>query len=208
MNDPHSCSIVLRKLLKQQKEHRQASYSMYQSLPTDMRLNIDDKVRIRFRKGLIRKESSVFTPLVSQEIYSITEIDKSRLPYLYKINNGQDRKYYAWNLLKIDDSMLTKITQLTKGIRPDQTGPDQTRPNDQQKRIIVQNIINETKQLRNGKKIVDPSGAMYKIQKDGSTAGEYVTKNTLLKYKELFGADILKYDEVLRTDPYYKDFIV
>ena len=200
MNDPHACSIVLRKLLRRYEAHKQASYSMYQSLPTDQRLQIDDKCRLRFRKMLIRKESSVFAPSVSKEVYTITEIDKSKLPYLYKINNGKNQLYYAWNLLKVDKDMLAKISEPIERNKNQQT---KAQP------IKVQMVVNETKQLKNGKKIPNPSGAMYKIQKENETkGGEYVTKNTLMKYKELFGDNILQYDEIFMSDPYYKNFIV
>ena len=75
-------------------------------------------------------------------------------------------------------------------------------------RLKIKGIINEMKKLRSGKLIHNSVDMMYEIQKDENGDTEFVTKNTLLEYKKLFGNNILEYDDKLTTDPYYKPFII
>ena len=191
----HTASIVLQKSLLKYKKHQVASLSVFQNLKESQKLKIQDLVRIRLPKQLIRKESAVFTPQVSEEIFTITKVDRSRLPYIYTLNHNESKKHYAWSLMKIDPSILNKGESLKHEMATQ-------KPN-----IVVQNITpKQQNTLRNGKIIYHPSDVTYEVEKNG--VKEFVDKATLLLYKKLFGVHTLQYSPHLKENPSSRPYIL
>ena len=81
----HASSIVVRKLLSQNCERQLQSKKIYQRLANWQKIEVGDFVRVKNLKKIIQKESSVFYPGATTEIYKIRLIDKAQWPYLFSL---------------------------------------------------------------------------------------------------------------------------
>lgn len=185
----YTASKILRKILEEYKEHQEEAQSLFRNLKEFQKIKLGDSVRIRHPKQLIRKESSVFTPQVTSEIYTITRVDRTKLPYVYSLNNNENKRYYAWSLLKVSPDIVSKVETYQK---------EQAEKNPI---IILKSIMPQTTSLRSGKTLIHPQDLTFEIEKNGQQ--EFVDKNTLVLYKKLFGSNVLQYDQSVLDNPLF-----
>ena len=90
----HTSAIILRKLLAKNKNRQLQSKRLFEKLEKWQRIEINDWVRVRNLKKLIQKESSVFYRATTEEVYRVSQIDKSEWPYLIKLKDypAKDRR--------------------------------------------------------------------------------------------------------------------
>ena len=182
----------MRNDLKKYEYHRRGAASIYCNLSKDQQLKIGDSVRLKNPKPIIRKESSVFYPSVTEETFKIVNICKKNFPYLYQLA-GKPKRYYAWHLIKVDKKIIKLAEQnKEKSLTP-------------QKLYIENAFLRPSRHLRSGQPM--DSDLVYAIQKDDNPT-EYVSKNVLSSYIKLFGSDIIHYDKQFFEDPAMKNFII
>lgn len=196
----YAASVVFRKSLVTYEKHQSDAFLRYQTLHENRKLKINDVVRIRYPKKLIRKESSVFYPQVSEETYVIKKILTQRLPYQYILENRPtDEKFYAWSLMKVNP-LIEKENDLheNKAIKEKSLSKPV---------IVVNNIIPQVEsKLRSGKKYAHAFEMSYDITNNGTR--QFVDGNTLKLYKRLFGPKILTYDQDILNDSHLKKYII
>ena len=180
--DNYISSTVLRKRLMIDKKKQEQARRVYESLADDQKLKPNDAVRLKLQKTLIRKESSLFNPLISKEIYHIDRCDSTRLPVKYSLKEMPKTKFwYSWNLQKIDENILKEAEKTKKEI---------LKTDNNNSTIMVNDIIfRDTKTLRSGKNLQHQ--VMYEIMHKNHK--EYLTKENLLLYKKIFSNDTLQY---------------
>ena len=177
--DNFIASKILRKRLMIDKKKQGQARKVYENLTDDHKLNIHDAVRLKLQKRLIRKESSLFNPLISKEIYHIDKKDSSRFPVKFSLKEIPGRFWYSWNLQKIDKNILKEAEKTKKEFLKDNNST-----------IFVNDVIfRETKTLRSGKNM--STDIMYEIIHDNHK--EYLTKENLLLYKKIFSNNTLQY---------------
>ena len=93
--DAHMACLVMQKQLRQYSAHQLQTCKMLQNLKSSARLSLGDTVRIRTEKSIIRKESSVFSPQLTEELHVVTKIDRSKLPYVFTLDSKDSMRYYA-----------------------------------------------------------------------------------------------------------------
>ena len=161
-----------------EKKQKQAR-NFYENLTDDRKLKIHDAVRLKLQKSLIRKESSLFNPLISKEIYHINQVDTDRFPAKYSLREIPGKFWYAWNLQKIDENILREAEKTKKELK-----------NNNNSTILVNDVIlRETKTLRSGRNL--NVEIIYEIEHDNHK--EYLTKENLLLYKKIFSNNTLEY---------------
>ena len=169
---------------------------MFQSLAKDQKLLLGDKVRLRRRKALIGKESEIFYPRLSTEIYTIEKIKKEKFPYLYILKELNNKQFYAFQLLKSNEVIPKKKVRTTPS---DRIAPPST------KKIMINNAVAKNdKQTRTGRSY--GKQIVYEITVNDKK--EFVDKQTLLLYKKLFSDAIFEYDNSFYLDPELKKLIV
>ena len=179
--DNFICSKILRKRLMMDKKKQEQARNVYENLADDRKLKVHDAVRLKFQKTLIRKESSLFNPLVSKEIYHINQCDSTRLPAKYSLKEIPNRYWYSWHLQKVDENILKEAEKTKKEI---------LKNNNDNSIIIVNDVIfRDTKTLRSGKNLSHE--VMYEILHENRK--EYLTKENLLLYKKIFSNNTLQY---------------
>ena len=190
----HVSSLVLRKHLKATNQHQESSSSLFQSLPKDQKLGLLDRVRLKNPKPLIRKESSIFYPSLSNNIYTVQRIKRDRFPYLYCLAEIPNRTFYAWQLVKIDENLSNYAIKKRE---------EQKETSNQI--IDIKNVTkNPSKILRNNK----PYGTEYIYEIVHNNSTQFVDRDTLILYKKLFHPTILRYSNTFYTDPNLKNLIV
>ena len=195
----YAASLVLRKSLRDYKSHQSDAFLRYQSLHENKRLKLHDVVRIRYPKKLIRKESSVFYPQTSEKTYRITKISTAKIPYVYFLDDDLTRRYYGWNLMRVNPITTTENIRIEKEMS---TNHSTSRPI-----IVVKNIIpGSDHKLRSGRMLLHPFEMTYDTLKNG--VREFVDANTLKLYKRLFGQNILQYDQLVLDNPDLKKHII
>ena len=159
-------------------------------------------MRIRTEKSIIRKESSVFSPQLTEELHVVTKIDRSKLPYVFTLDSKDSMRYYAWSLVKVDRTVHSLLQEKSK------YSPVIANKVENNSMIRVLNIIpQKTIALRSGRSLISPTNVMYHINRNGSE--EYVDKPTMLLYKKLFSSNIkFLYDDHLLRDPLYRSHII
>ena len=186
----YTASRILRKTLKDQQRHQAENQSVFRNLKETQKIKLGDSVRIKQPKQVIRKESSVFAPQVSGEIFTITRVDRSKFPYIYTLNNNENKRYYAWSLSKVDPSILAQAETHQKNLAQKQPV------------IIVRNVTPSSNiVLRSGKALVNPQELTYEIEKNGQR--EFVDKRTLSLYKKLFGKHIFQFEQTVLENPLF-----
>ena len=161
------------------KKKQEQARKVYENLRDDQKLEIHDAVRLKLQKRLIRKESSVFNPLISKEIYHIEKKDSSRFPIKYSLKEIPGKFWYSWNLQKIDENILKEAEKTKKEVLKNNNST-----------IFVNDVIfRETRTLRSGKNL--STDIMYEIIHDNHK--EYLTKENLLLYKKIFSNNTLQY---------------
>ena len=195
----YAASIVFRNSLVRSNQHQSDVFQRYQRLQENKKLKLNDVVRIRYPKKLIRKESSVFYPQVSEQTFVIKEILTKRLPYQYVLQGREFEKYYAWSLMKVNPFIEKEnLIQEDRAIK--EKSP--SRPV-----IIVNNIIPRVEsKLRSGKKYTHAFEMSYDITNNGIR--QFVDENTLKLYKRLFGQKILNYSEEILSNTGLQKYIV
>lgn len=191
----YAAGVHFRKVLQEDKTHQEKAFNKYQLLRDSQKLKINDKVRIKNTKPLIRKESAVFFPQTTDSVHTITKVDTTRLPYTFEVDNVSRLKYYGWHLVKVNPTILDI---LNNDEQP--TGNQSTNP--LHKPIIkIQNIIPQidSNKLRSGRALTHSYLMTYDIVKNGER--QFVDKEILQLYKRLFGSRILQYDKALLEDP-------
>lgn len=180
--DTPTASIIFRKNLNVYNLHERESKNLFQSLPNDQKLAVGDRVRLKYEKAVIRKESEIFNPRLSNEIYTVKEILKKKFPYFYTLNELKSRKFYAFQLHKSNHLIINNRAQ--RNPSPFSTPPT--------KRTILVKAATEkdSKTTRTGQSY--GRAIVYEIVKNNKT--EYVDKDTLLLYKRLF-SNVLEYDD-------------
>ena len=191
--DNAAASFVLRNNLKKYEHHKKGASSIYCNLSKDQRLNIGDTVRLRNPKPIIRKESSVFFPSVTEETFKITNICKKDFPYVYQLS-GKQRRYYAWHLVKVNEKIIQQAQNYKKN------------PLTLQKLYVKNAFLRPSRHLRSGR--ATNSDLVYAIQKDNSDTVEYVSKNVLSSYIKLFGKDAINYDKQFFENPTMKSYVI
>lgn len=202
----HTACLVMRKKLREYQTHQHQSLSLFQNLHQDQKLQLHDYVRIRTQKRIIQKESALFYPPVEEKEYRITQIDKSRLPYVYTLDNSEAKRYYAWSLVKLDYHIFKSAQNADNYEAPSNAIKNKEVP--KKNVIFIEEILPQTTntKLRSGKTIVSPFEVTYEITKNGQK--EFVDKTTLHLYKKLFSDSILQYANHLRSDPKYATYII
>ena len=155
--------------------------TLFSKTPKSARLEIGDKVRLRLKDSIFRKESPIANPRWSDTIHSITDIDTKTFPYLISVTNTK-KKFYAFQLQKLSTAYpLDKDTP----------------------KILVQSfrIANEP-YLRSQKSFDHKDKVMYTILKHGKV--EEVPTSDLLSYKKQFGDSILAYSSYFKDSPMNK----
>ena len=194
-HDTNIASTVMRKNLRIYEDHERESRNMFQSLAKDQKLSLGDKVRLRRRKSLISKESEIFYPRVSTEIYTIEKIKREKFPYLY-ILKGLNKQFYAFQLLKSNELTINNSTQ--KNSTKHTTLPPT------QKIKIINAVAKNDKQTRTGRSY--GKQIVYEISINDKK--EFVDTQTLLLYKKLFSNAIFEYDNTFYLNPELKKLIV
>ena len=162
------------------KQTQKKARKMYENKPNEQILRVHDAVRLKLQRRLIRKESSLFNPLISKEIYHISKINSDRFPYKYALQEIPGKFWYAWNLQKIDENIFKEAEKI-KG---------EFLKNSKNSTIMVNDVIfRDTKMLRSGKN--RSSEIMYKIMHNDHV--EFLTKENLLLYKKIFSDNTLQY---------------
>ena len=170
---------------------------MFQSLAKDQKLLLGDKVRLRRRKALISKESEIFYPRLSTEIYTIKKIKKEKFPYLYILEGLKHKQFYAFQLLKSNELMLKTRAQKRTPTESITQPPSQ--------KIKVNNaVVKNDKQTRTGRSY--GTQIVYEITINDKK--EFIDKQTLLLYKKLFSNAVFEYDNSFYRDPELKKLIV
>ena len=191
----YAAGIHFRNVLQEDTTHQEKAFTKYQLLRESQKLKINDTVRIKNTKPLIRKESAVFYPQTTESVHTITRVDTTRLPYTFEVDNNSRLKYYGWHLVKVNPTLL--------GILNNNEQPtDNQTSNTRHKPVIkIQNIIPQiiSNKLRSGKALTHGYEMTYDIVKDGER--QFVDKEILQLYKRLFGSQILQYDKALLNDP-------
>ena len=181
--DNYISSKVLRQQLQLYRKNQEEAKNVFERLDNDKTFKIYDKVRLKLTKQIIRKESGLFNPLVSKEVFEISAVNSDRYPWSYRLKElPGHRLFYAWNLVKVDERILKEA--------------------DKQKHLVLQNdettsidVIDikkrESNMLRNKKILPSKSEIMFEILHKGER--QFVTKETLLLFKKMFDDDVLKY---------------
>ena len=187
----YTASKILRKKLKEHEQHQTENQSIFRNLKESQKLKLGDTVRLKHPKQIIRKESSVFTPQVSRELFTVTRIDRSKFPYIYSLDHNENKRYYAWSLSKVDPLIITQAETYQKDLA-------RTKPV-----ILVKNVTQRKNiMLRSGKTLIAPHHELtYEIEKNGQR--EFVDINTLNLYKKLFGEHVLQYDQNVLENPLF-----
>jgi len=195
----YAAGLYLRRILHEDRIHQEKAFDKYHLLRESQKLRVDDKVRIRNPKPLIRKESAVFFPHTSETVHVITGIDTRRLPYSFEVDHNKNIKWYGWNLVKVAPSILNIIHE---------TEQTTTSSTPQKPVIKVLNILPQTdsNKLRSGKTLTHAYEMTYDIIKDGER--QFVNKEILNLYKRLFGSQILQYDEELLRNTQMQKHII
>ena len=163
------------------QQHQFQAMTLFSKTPKSARLEIGDKVRLRLKDSIFRKESPIANPRWSDTIHSITDIDTKTFPYLISVTNTK-KKFYAFQLQKLSTAYpLDKDTP----------------------KILVQSfrIANEP-YLRSQKSFDHKDKVMYTILKHGKV--EEVPTSDLLSYKKQFGDSILAYSSYFKDSPMNK----
>lgn len=193
--DLPTASIIFRKNLNVYNLHERESKNLYQSLPKDQKLSVGDRVRLKYQKAIISKESQIFNPRLSNEIYTIKEVLREKFPYFYTLNELKTRKFYAFQLYK-SNNLLTKLRTQRKPSHIATTPTKQT--------ILVKSATEKTsKTTRTGRSY--GRAIVYEIVKNNKT--EYVDRDALLLYKKLF-SNILEYDDSFHSNSKLNKLIV
>lgn len=190
----YAAGVHFRNVLQKDKEHQENAFNKYQLLRESQKLKINDKVRIKNTKPLIRKESSVFFPQTTDSVHTITKVNTNRLPYTFEVDNISRLTYYGWHLVKVNPMIL----DILNNEQPADNHPSNT----PHKPVIkIQNIIPQidSNKLRSGKALTHGYAMTYDIVIDGKR--QFVDKEILQLYKRLFGSRILQYDKGLLDDP-------
>ena len=180
--DNYISSKILRRRLMMDKKKQAQAKNIYENLADDQKLKLHDAVRLKLQKNLIRKESSLFNPLISKKIYHIDRVDSTRFPVKYSLREIPRKYWYSWNLQKIDENILREAEETKEEILNNNNNNSST--------IIVNDVIfRETKTLRSGKNL--SSEIMYEILRESHK--EYLTKENLILYKKIFSDNTLQY---------------
>ena len=93
-HDQHIASKVTRLSSVRYKKHQEKSKNIFNQLKESEKLKVGDRVLLALPKKVIRKESSVFYPRFSEEIFIIESIEKTRFPFVYQLKDfpKKDRK--------------------------------------------------------------------------------------------------------------------
>ena len=187
--DNYVSSKILRKNLQIYRENQEEAKNIFERLDNDKILKIGDKVRLKLTKQIIRKESGLFNPLVSEEIFEISNINSDRFPKSYLLKEFENRFFYAWNLVKVDERIIQEAKKQKKKHLVLQ---------DEASTISVLDIKKrESDMLRSKKILPSKSEIMYEIlHKDEK---QFVTKDTLLLFKKMFNDNVLKYSAKFDT---------
>ena len=192
----HASSIVVRKLLSQNCERQLQSKKIYQRLANWQKIEVGDFVRVKNLKKIIQKESSVFYPGATTEIYKIRLIDKAQWPYLFSLEGypNKEKKFYGWQLIKVKSAK--------SNLPLDQT---HFKADDSNHIKVVNVTVTNSKQLRSKKPFSNKVEVTYEIQREGKT--EFVTGEDLKLYQKLFGKKVLSYSPEFDKPP-KKDFVI
>ena len=184
-----SCKI-LRQNLEAYRKNQEEAKSVFERLDNDKILKIGDKVRLKLTKQIIRKESGLYNPLVSKEVFEIIDINSDRFPKSYRLKElPGHRLFYAWNLVKVDERIIQEAEKQKKHL---------ILQDDEISTISVLDIkIRESNMLRSNKILPSKSEIMYIILHKGEK--QFVTKETLLLFKKMFNDDVLKFSAKFYT---------
>ena len=176
--------------MKIYRGNQEKAKNIFERLDNDKILKIGDKVRLKLTKQIIRKESGLYNPLVSKEIFEISNINSDRFPKSYCLKELEHRLFYAWNLVKIDERIVKEAEKQEKKhliLQDEETST-----------ISVLDIKKRESDMIRSKKILpSKSEIMYEIlHKDEK---QFVTKDTLLLFKKMFNDNVLKYSAKFDT---------
>ena len=156
------------------RQHQLMSMELFSHVkPRDV-ITVNSRVKVQKLRSVFRKFQPLHSPLWSEEIYTVTKIDKQKFPFVYEVT-GLKKKFYAFQLLKVSEYYPLE------------------RKNSLETRILVQKCVVPSRfTLRSGRKtVLNDENVIYTILKDNVVST--VDKEELIRFKRSLGNDVLVY---------------
>ena len=189
--DPFTAALIANTdRLKQHQRELGAMSLELKKKPYEV-LKIHQKVKIKLKRPAFRKES-IFQPSFSNDIHTITHIDKTSYPPVYTVS-GTQKKFYSHHLLPIGDIQLDNFV------------PTQTKH-----KLLIQSVIAtpDNSLLRSGtsrKLSSNFDDIKYKTLQDGQI--NLLSRKDLLLHKNLFGKNHLIFGPYF-NEPQNKKYLI
>ena len=184
-NDTHIASLVSRSVLREHLQHREESKAFFER--NDKRnFSPGDKVLIKVVKKKVQKQSnSVFFPNYTQKIYTVKDVDRTKYPPTYSIEEiSTPRRFYEFELQLVDPLYHELSTKTNDNFL---TVEDVEEDNSSESSMPY---------LRSGRTPLAKSSIVYRVRKKNKI--ELLTEEQLRHFKNLFGSDSLRYSAIFQ----------
>jgi len=185
-NDTHIASLVSRRIIAQHVKHKSDSKAFFERNPR-RNFSVGEKVLIKVVKKKVQKQSSsVYYPNYTQKLYTVKDVDRTKYPATYAIEEVPgSRRFYDFELTKVDP-LFEELSATTKG----------------NNFLMVEDVEDSSSlkpYLRSGTTPTSKRSVLYKVRKNGQV--KLMTQEQLQRFKVLFGANSLRYSPIFHLEP-------